>query len=140
MRHAFRNALMPLASIVPVDIITLIGGAVSPRRSSAGRDGPAVRGLLGDDQTDPVMAYIVIVGILAVLANFVADLDLRRTRPADPGGSMSIQMKSTEPAGHDTVENAIELKDVEGLSQGQIVRRRFFRHRGRPRAGSSCWR
>lgn len=27
-------------------------------------------------------------------------------------------------------ENAIELKDVEGLSQGQIVRRRFFRHRG----------
>ena len=27
-------------------------------------------------------------------------------------------------------ENAIELKAVEGLSQGQIVRRRFFRHRG----------
>ncbi|MDB4880237.1 MAG: binding-protein-dependent transport system inner rane component [Gemmatimonadetes bacterium] len=40
-----------------------------------------------------------------------------------------------EPTGHlapsgETVENAIELKDVEGLSQGQIVRRRFFRHRG----------
>ena len=37
------------------------------------------------------------------------------------------------PAGHDTVEtteNAIELKEVEGLSQGQIVRRRLFRHRG----------
>ena len=27
-------------------------------------------------------------------------------------------------------ENAIELKEVEGLSQGQIVRRRFFRHKG----------
>ncbi len=27
-------------------------------------------------------------------------------------------------------ENAIELKEVEGLSQGQIVRRRFLRHRG----------
>jgi peptide/nickel transport system permease protein len=27
-------------------------------------------------------------------------------------------------------ENAIELKATEGLSQGQIVRRRFFRHRG----------
>lgn len=36
-----------------------------------------------------------------------------------------------EPTGDlDTVENAIELKGVEGLSQGQIVRRRFFRHRG----------
>lgn len=28
------------------------------------------------------------------------------------------------------VENAIELKDVEGLSQGQIVRRRFLHHKG----------
>ena len=34
---------------------------------------------------------------------------------------------STSP---EHVENAIELKEVEGLSQGQIVRRRFFRHRG----------
>src|SRR5699024_4364020 len=28
MRHALRNALLPLASVVPVDIITMIGGAV----------------------------------------------------------------------------------------------------------------
>jgi ABC-type dipeptide/oligopeptide/nickel transport system permease subunit len=27
-------------------------------------------------------------------------------------------------------ENAIELKEIEGLSQAQIVRRRFFRHKG----------
>lgn len=27
-------------------------------------------------------------------------------------------------------ENSIELKEIEGLSQGQIVRKRFFRHRG----------
>ncbi len=27
-------------------------------------------------------------------------------------------------------ENNLELKEIEGLSQGQIVRRRFFRHRG----------
>jgi peptide/nickel transport system permease protein len=30
----------------------------------------------------------------------------------------------------ETIENAIELREVEGLSQGQIVRRRFLRHRG----------
>jgi len=30
----------------------------------------------------------------------------------------------------DSLENAIELKDVEGLSQGQIVLRKFVRHRG----------
>ncbi|MFD6167315.1 hypothetical protein ACFWFR_19235, partial [Oerskovia sp. NPDC060287] len=28
------------------------------------------------------------------------------------------------------VENQIELKEVEGLSQNQIVRRRFLRHKG----------
>lgn len=27
-------------------------------------------------------------------------------------------------------ENSLEMKEVEGLSQGQIVRRRFFRHKG----------
>ncbi|MEP6479580.1 MAG: ABC transporter permease, partial [Rhodoglobus sp.] len=27
-------------------------------------------------------------------------------------------------------ENSIELKEIEGLSQGQIVRKRFFRHKG----------
>ena len=40
---------------------------------------------------------------------------------------------STTPApeaGQEKVANAIELKEVEGLSQGQIVRRRFFRHKG----------
>jgi ABC-type dipeptide/oligopeptide/nickel transport system permease subunit len=41
--------------------------------------------------------------------------------PLDPGSGSVVA---------ETVENAIELKDVEGLSQGQIVRRRFFRHRG----------
>ncbi|WP_024285293.1 ABC transporter permease [Cellulomonas sp. KRMCY2] len=34
------------------------------------------------------------------------------------------------PEGEDRLENAIELKDVEGLSQGQVVFRRFVRHKG----------
>ena len=80
------------------------------------------------------MAYIVIVGILAVIANFVADLIYAVLDPTDPGERMSYPTRahrgtSTRPTA-DTIENAIELKDVEGLSQGQIVRRRFFRHRG----------
>lgn len=35
----------------------------------------------------------------------------------------------------ETLENAIELKEVEGLSQGRIVLRRFLRHRGAMVAG-----
>ena len=34
------------------------------------------------------------------------------------------------PEDGDRLENAIELKEVEGLSQGQIVFRRFVRHKG----------
>ena len=43
--------------------------------------------------------------------------------PLEPTGGLD-----TLPT--ETNENAIEMREVEGLSQGQIVRRRFFRHRG----------
>ncbi len=75
MRHAFRNAMLPLASVVPVDIITLVGGAVLTETVFGWFGmGRLFVASLGDAQIDPVMAYILIVGILAVFANFVADL------------------------------------------------------------------
>ena len=75
MRHAFRNALLPLASIVPIDIITLLGGAVLTETVFGWFGmGRLFVVSLGTNQQDPVMAYIVIVGILAVIANLVADL------------------------------------------------------------------
>jgi peptide/nickel transport system permease protein len=75
MRHAFRNALLPLASIVPVDIITLIGGAVLTETVFHWSGmGHLFVDSLTRNQQDPVMAYILIVGIFAVLANFAADL------------------------------------------------------------------
>jgi peptide/nickel transport system permease protein len=75
MRHAFRNALLPLASIIPIDIITLLGGAVITETVFGWFGmGRLFVVSLGDNQQDPVMAYIVIVGILAVIANFFADL------------------------------------------------------------------
>ncbi|HLN75954.1 MAG TPA: ABC transporter permease subunit [Nocardioidaceae bacterium] len=75
MRHAFRNSLIPLASIVPVDIITLVGGAVITETifNWFGMGRLFVVSLDGDE-IDPIMAYLLIVGVLAVLANFVADL------------------------------------------------------------------
>lgn len=75
MRHAFRNALIPLASIVPVDIITMIGGAVITERIFGWRGmGFLFADSLGKNIIDPVMAYLLIVAILAVVANFIADL------------------------------------------------------------------
>ena len=75
MRHALRNALLPLASIVPIDIITLLGGAVITETVFGWFGmGRLFVTSLGDDQQYPVMAYITIVGILAVVANVVADV------------------------------------------------------------------
>ena len=76
VRHAFRNALIPIATIIAFDI-----GAHhrrrgrSPRRSSAG---PAWAGCSSTGSThvdpNPVMAFFVVTGTLAVLFNLIADL------------------------------------------------------------------
>ncbi|SDC53421.1 peptide/nickel transport system permease protein [Sanguibacter gelidistatuariae] len=75
MRHGFRNTLIPLATIVPIDIITLIGGAVITEAVFA-RPGMGALFVtsLQHAEIDPVMAYLVITAALAIIANIVADL------------------------------------------------------------------
>ena len=74
VRHALRNALLPLASIVPVDIISLLGGAVITETifnwNGMGR---LFITSLGGNMIDPAMAYIMITGTAAMVANIVAD-------------------------------------------------------------------
>lgn len=74
VRHALRNALMPLASIIPVDFITLIGGAVITETifGWAGMGRLFIDSLAGQE-VDPVMFYIMLTGALAMIANLVAD-------------------------------------------------------------------
>lgn len=74
VRHALRNALMPLASIIPVDLVSLIGGAVITETifgwSGMGR---LFIESLRQSEIDPVMAYVMITGALAIIANLLAD-------------------------------------------------------------------
>ena len=74
VRHALRNALMPLASIVPVDFVAMVGGAVVTETifSWAGMGNLFVRSLL-QSEVDPVMVYVMLVGGLAMIANLIAD-------------------------------------------------------------------
>ena len=74
VRHALRNALMPLASIVPVDFITLIGGAVITETifGWAGMGRMFITSM-HEQMVDPVMFYIILTGGLAMIANLVAD-------------------------------------------------------------------
>ena len=85
VRHGFRNAMIPLATIVAVDIGGILGGAVITETvfewNAMGRmfsDG------LRDLDPNPVMAFFVVIAIFAVVVNLLADLDLRRARPAHP--------------------------------------------------------
>ncbi len=74
VRHALRNALMPLASIIPVDFISMVGGAVVTETifSWAGMGNLFVRSLK-QSEVDPVMVYVMLTGALAMIANLVAD-------------------------------------------------------------------
>jgi len=74
VRHALRNALMPLASVVPVDIISLIGGAVITETIFGWSGmGKMFVDSLRSSEIDPVMVYVMITGALAMVANLVAD-------------------------------------------------------------------
>jgi peptide/nickel transport system permease protein len=75
VRHAFRNALIPIATIVAFDIGGIVGGAVITERVFAFTGmGQLFQG--GVDRTDPnpVMAFFLVVGFLAILFNLLADL------------------------------------------------------------------
>ncbi len=75
VRHGFRNALIPLATVVPIDIITLLGGAIITEQVFArpGMGQMFVRSLL-DAEIEPVMAYLLVTASLAIIANIVADI------------------------------------------------------------------
>jgi peptide/nickel transport system permease protein len=75
VRHALRNALMPLASIIPVDLVSVIGGAVITETIFGWSGmGKMFIDSLHRSEADPVMAYVMITGALAIVANLLADL------------------------------------------------------------------
>ena len=90
---------------------------------------------------NPVMAFFVVIAIFAVVANLLADLLYAVLDPRIRIGGLSHdgtdassnrshrrRRRADEPSIAD--EQPFEQKEVAGLSQGQIVRRRFFRHKG----------
>ncbi|MDO4887809.1 MAG: ABC transporter permease [Actinomycetaceae bacterium] len=74
-RHAFRNAMIPITTIVAYDFASLIGGAVITERVF-GWKGMGELFITGLDQVDPapVMAFFVVTGSIAILMNLVADI------------------------------------------------------------------
>jgi peptide/nickel transport system permease protein len=75
IRHGFRNAMIPLATIVAFDIGGILGGAVITETvfewNAMGR--LFLNGLLALDP-NPVMAFFVVIALFAIVANLLADL------------------------------------------------------------------
>lgn len=81
-RHAFRNALIPIATIIAIDIGGLLGGAVITEQVFSFK-GMGVMFLQGINQIDPnpVMAVFAVTGITAVVFNLIADLSYSALDP-----------------------------------------------------------
>lgn len=75
VRHAFRNMLIPIATLVATDIGALLGGAIITERVFA----ISGMGALFDQSLqrvdlNPIMGYFIVIAFTAILFNFLADL------------------------------------------------------------------
>lgn len=75
VRHAFRNMLIPIATLVATDVGALLGGAIITERVFAiSGMGALFNASLQRIDLNPIMGYFIVIAITAVLFNFLADL------------------------------------------------------------------
>jgi peptide/nickel transport system permease protein len=75
VKHAFRNALIPITTIVAFDFAALIGGAVITEQVFGWKGmGALFQDGLNAVDPAPVMAFFLVTGVAAVLMNLVADI------------------------------------------------------------------
>jgi peptide/nickel transport system permease protein len=75
MRHAFRNALIPLVTLIALNFGTLLGGAVITETVFA-LDGMGLYFITQLNAGDPypVMAFLMVTEVFVVIFNLIADL------------------------------------------------------------------
>jgi ABC-type dipeptide/oligopeptide/nickel transport system permease component len=75
MKHAFRNALIPLTTLVGLSLGGLIGGAIITETIFA-LDGMGLYFInsLSDGDPYPLMAWLMITSVMIVIGNLVADI------------------------------------------------------------------
>ncbi|MCK0116855.1 ABC transporter permease [Isoptericola sp. S6320L] len=74
-KHAFRNALIPITTIVAFDFANLIGGAVITERVFGWKGmGALFIDALNAVDPAPVMAFFLVTGIAAIVMNMLADI------------------------------------------------------------------
>jgi peptide/nickel transport system permease protein len=75
MRHAFRNSLIPLTTVVAFDIGALVGGAIITETVFAWSGmGVLFNNALNQTDVNALMGYFIVTGALIVIFNIVADI------------------------------------------------------------------
>jgi peptide/nickel transport system permease protein len=75
MRHAFKNSLIPLATIIPLDVAAILGGAIITETIFGWRGmGVLFQRSLQHSDFNGVMGVLLITASLTILANIIADL------------------------------------------------------------------
>ncbi len=75
LRHAFRNALIPLATIIPIDLAGLFGGAVITETVFGWQGmGRLFVDSLKHGNLNPLMGWFVATGLLIIIANILVDV------------------------------------------------------------------
>jgi peptide/nickel transport system permease protein len=75
MRHAFRNTMIPIATIMVVDFAAIIGGAIITERIFGWLGmGTLFYAAINSFDLNLLMGVFLLTGFLAVSANLIADL------------------------------------------------------------------
>ncbi|GAA2219089.1 hypothetical protein GCM10010413_06710 [Promicromonospora sukumoe] len=75
VKHAFRNALIPITTIIAFDFAGIIGGAIITEQVFGWKGmGALFQDGLNAVDPAPVMAFFLVTGIAAVLMNLLADI------------------------------------------------------------------
>ncbi len=75
MRHALRNMLIPIVTLVATDVGALLGGAVITEKVFAiSGMGSLFINSVGRVDVNPVMGYFLVIATTAIVFNFLADL------------------------------------------------------------------
>ena len=75
MKHAFRNALIPLVTLVAINFGALLGGVIVTETvfSLDGMGLYFVTNLLTNDPY-PVMAWLMVTAVMIIIFNLIADI------------------------------------------------------------------
>jgi peptide/nickel transport system permease protein len=75
MSHAFRNALIPLVTVIALNFAGLLGGAIITETVFS-LDGMGLYfvNALGTSDPYPVMAWLMLTAIIVIVFNLVADI------------------------------------------------------------------